>query len=101
MTLVKLWTLFIGINKSRHETATVSNHQLQSGRRGTLVVAGAIVGVPDQHGWNRGVHAGGHEEGHAVFDLGVCYADVGDDGVADDGGDEGEEHDDATKLHAI
>jgi hypothetical protein len=101
VALVKLGALDGRVDESSDETAAIGNHQLQSRCGSALVVAGAVVGVPHQHGRYGGVQAGGHEEGHAVLDLGELDPDVGDDGVADDGGDEGEEHHDATELEAI
>jgi len=64
-------------------------------------MARAVVGVPAEHAGHGGVHPCGHEHGHAILYFGVLGVDVGDDGVADDGEGEGEEHDDAAKLQAV
>lgn len=90
MSLVELRPLNIGVNKCSDKTTTVRDRKLKSGRRGALVVAGAVVGVPNKDRWHRSVHSCGHEEGHAVFDLGMGHTDVGDHGVPDDGREESE-----------
>ena len=101
MPPVILRAVFRGIDERGDKAAAIGNHQLQRRRRGTLVMASTVIGVPDQHAGNAGIHPSSHEEGHTVFDFRVVDADVGDHGVADDGGDENEEHDHAAQLEAI
>lgn len=90
MAFMELRALLVRVDEGCDETAAVGDHELESGGGCALVVAGAVVGVPDQHRRYRGVHARGHEEGHPILDLGVRDADVGDDSVANDRRDEGE-----------
>lgn len=60
-----------------------------------------IIGVPYQNRRYRGIHPSGHQESHAVFDLGVVDSDISNDGISDYGRDKSEEHNDSTKLEAI
>ncbi len=61
----------------------------------------AIVRVPDQHARNAGIHARSHQKRHAVFYFRMVHANVGDDGIANNGGDEHEQHNDSTQLEAV
>jgi len=85
---MELRLLLARVDESRDEAAAIGNHQLQRRRGGTLIVAGGVVCIPHQHGRDGRVQARGHQEGHAVFDLGVRDGDVGDHRVPDDGWDE-------------
>jgi hypothetical protein len=82
-----------------NEATTIRDRELHRRRRGPLVVTGRVVGVPDQDTRHTGVHAGRHQESHAVLDFGVV--DVRDHGVPDDGDGESEEHDYASEFDAI
>lgn len=98
MSLVELWALYIRIDECSDEAATVGNHELQSSGSSTLVVTGTVVGIPNQDGGHRCVHAYGHQEGHTVFDLWMCNADICNNSVTNNSGNKGEEHYDATEL---
>ena len=101
MTPVELRLLRIRVNKSRHEAPTISNRQLKRRRCRSLVMPSAVIRVPDKNARNTGVHSRGHQKRHPVLDFWMSDVDVGDDSIADDGGDEDEEHDDPAQLEAI
>jgi len=101
MSAMELRLLFARVYEGRNKATAIRNHQLQRGSGGAFVVAGGVVGVPHQDRGHGGIQAGGHQEGHAVLDLWVVDGDVGNDGVADDGGDQREEHDDAAQLEPV
>jgi hypothetical protein len=61
----------------------------------------AIIRVPDQHTRHTSIHSRGHHESHPILDLRVFDTLVGDDGVANNRGDENKEHDYATEFKAI
>lgn len=58
-----------------------------------------VVGVPHQNTGNTSIQTGGHEECHSVSDLSV--GGIGNDGVADDGKWECEEHQGTTELETV
>jgi len=101
MTLVELRFILAGINEGCNEPTAIRNHQLQSSRCSPFIVARTVVGVPNQYARNTRVHSRGHHEGHAILDLGVCSADVCNDSISDDGGDQNKQHDRPTKFQSV
>lgn len=101
MTLVVLRLVIIGIYERSYESPAISNRQLQRRSRRPLVMPSAVIRIPDQHARDTGIHARGHQKRHPIFHFRVCNADVSDDCVSDDGGDEHEEHDYPTEFEAI
>ena len=84
MTLVKMILLFaLRIHKAGYKTTCIRNRELQGRSCRALVVASGVVAVPREDARYSCVHAGCHEESHAVLDLGV--GGLADDAVADYG----------------
>lgn len=99
VALVELRALRRGIHKHRHKTATVGNCELESGGRGALVVARRVVGKPSKDGRHAAVQARGHQERHAVLDVGTVH--IGNHGIPDNGNGHRDEHNDATDLEMV
>ena len=89
------------IDEGSHKASTICNHQLQRSRCGSLVMPRTVVGIPHQDGRHRTIHSRRHQESHPVLHFRVVDADISYDGISDDSWDQGEKHDDATKLQAV
>jgi len=60
MALVKLRLVLGRIDKRRDKTPAIRNHKLQRRRRRTLIMSSTVIGIPDQHAWDAGIHARSH-----------------------------------------
>lgn len=99
MAPVELWRFFLRVDEARYEAAGICNSQLQRARRGSFVVARAVIAVPHQYAWYARVQPRCHHECHAVLHIRIgAYRD---DGISDDANWECEQHDDATESQAV
>lgn len=101
MPLMKLRLIPIRINERRHKPPRIGNHKLQRRSSSPLIMSRRIIRIPNQHTRNTSIHARSHQKRHPILHLWMLDADISYHGVADDGGEQGDEHDDAAEFEAV